>query len=104
MLGCGRGGAHPQVSAHCRERGVHWVTYRRAPLAVPAGLPVLSVITTGGREREVAWAEETVAVKDYGQARHLTLFERGAVVLPGPASHEDASPAEVPAWLESAWP
>jgi len=39
MLGFDRGGAYPQVFTHCRDQGVHWVTYRRAPLAVPAALP-----------------------------------------------------------------
>src|SRR5271157_5899993 len=33
MLGFDRGGAYPQVFAHCRSQDVHWVTYRRAPLA-----------------------------------------------------------------------
>ena len=39
MLGFDRGGAYAQVFRHCREQGVHWVTYRRAPLAVPAVPP-----------------------------------------------------------------
>src|SRR6266571_1887354 len=81
MLGFDRGGAYAQVFAHCREEKVDWVTYRRAPLAVPKGLPVLSVTAVNGREREVDWAEETVHIKDYGTARQLTLFERGQVVL-----------------------
>ena len=42
MLGFDRGGAYAQVFRHCREQDVHWVTYRRAPLAVPAMLPVLA--------------------------------------------------------------
>ena len=75
MLGFDRGGAYPAVFAHCRDNGVHWVTYRRAPLAVPGMLPVLSVITMNGRTRAVAWAEETVQLKDYGEARQITLFE-----------------------------
>ena len=73
MLGFDRGGAYAQVFRHCREQNVHWVTYRRAPLAVPKGLPVLTTITVNGREREVAWAGETVQIKDYGTARQLTL-------------------------------
>ena len=60
---------------HCRDQDVHWVTYRRAPLAVPAMLPVITTITAAGRRREIAWAEETVHIKDYCQARQLTLFE-----------------------------
>jgi hypothetical protein len=103
MLGFDRGGAYPQVFRHCREEGAHWVTYRRAPLAVPKGLPVLSVITVGGRRREVAWAEETVQVKDYGQARQLTLFEHGQVVLQVLTSDFDACPAQILAWLKSRW-
>ena len=81
MLGFDRGGAYPQVFRHCREQGVHWVSYRRAPLAVPAMLPVITTITVGGRTREIAWAEEKVQLKDYGEARQLTLFEHGQVVL-----------------------
>ena len=49
MLGFDRGGAYPQVFRHCRDQDVHWVTYRRAPLAVPAGLPVLTT-SPGGKE------------------------------------------------------
>ena len=45
MLGFDRGGAYPQVFTHCREQDVHWVTYRRAPLAVPVMLPVITTIT-----------------------------------------------------------
>jgi len=64
---------------------------------------VLSVITVGGRRREVAWAEETVQVKDYCQARQLTLFEHGQVVLQVLTSDFDACPAEILAWLKSRW-
>jgi hypothetical protein len=103
MLGFDRGGAYPQVFRHCREQGVHWVTYRRAPLAVPARLPVITTITTGGRRREITWAEETVQVKDYGDARQLTLFEHGQVVLQILTSDLGACPAEILAWLKSRW-
>ena len=40
-------------------------------------LPVLTVITVNGRTRMIAWAEETVELKDYGEARQITLFEHG---------------------------
>jgi hypothetical protein len=103
MLGFDRGGAYAQVFRHCREQGVHWVTYRRAPLAVPAMLPVITTITAGGRRREITWAEETVILKDYGQARQLTLFERGQVVLQVLTSDMDACPADILAWLKSRW-
>ena len=103
MLGFDRGGAYAQVFKHCREQQVHWVTYRRAPLAVPAGLPVLTTITVNGKARQVAWAEETAGLKDYGQARQLTLFEHGQVVLQVLTSDFEACPAEILAWLKSRW-
>ncbi len=101
MVGFDRGGAYAQVFRHCRDQDVHWVTYRRAPLAVPAMLPVITTITLAGRRREIAWAEETVQVKDYGDARQLTLFEHGKVVLQILTSDFDACPADILAWLKS---
>ena len=103
MLGFDRGGAYPAVFAHCRDQQVHWVTYRRAPLAVPAMLPVITAITVAGRRREITWAEETVQLKDYGDARQITLFEHGNVVLQILTSDFDACPAEILAWLKSRW-
>jgi hypothetical protein len=103
MLGFDRGGAYPAVFTNCRGQGVHWVTYRRAPLAVPAMLPVITTIAVAGRTRTIAWAEETVQVKDYGQARQLTLFEHGKVVLQILTSDFDACPADILDWLKSRW-
>ena len=103
MVGFDRGGAYAQVFRHCRDQQVHWVSYRRAPLAVPAMLPVITTITAGGRRREIAWAEETVQLKDYGEARQLTLFERGQVVLQILTSDFDSCPADILAWLKSRW-
>ena len=103
MLGFDRGGAYAQVFRHCREQDVHWVSYRRAPLAVPARLPVITTITRGGSARQIAWAEETVQVKDYGQARQITLFEHGQVALQVLTSDFDACPAHILAWLKSRW-
>ena len=103
MLGFDRGGAYPAVFAHCRENNVHWVTYRRAPLAVPAMLPVLTTITVNGKTRTIAWAEETVQLKDYGDARQLTLFEHGRVVLQVLTSDSEACPAALLGWLKSRW-
>ena len=103
MLGFDRGGAYPQVFTHCRKQDVHWVTYRRAPLAVPAMLPVITIATIGGRQRTIAWAAEKVQLKDYGEARQLTLFEHGRVVLQILTSDFDACPADILAWLKSRW-
>ena len=103
MLGFDRGGAYPQVFRHCREQDVHWVTYRRAPLAVPAMLPVITTITVAGRQREIAWADEKVQIKDYGEARQITLFEHGQVVLQILTSDLQACPAGILSWLKSRW-
>ena len=103
MLGFDRGGAYPQVFTHCREQKAHWVTYRRAPLAVPAKLPVITTITYAGRTRRISWAEETVQLKDYGDARQITLFEHGRVALQILTSDCDACPAEILSWLKSRW-
>jgi hypothetical protein len=103
MLGFDRGGAYPQVFRHCREQGVHWVTYRRAPLSVPALPPVLTTITINGKTRQVAWAQETVELTDYGDARQITLFERGQPALQVLTSDEQACPAEVLSFLKSRW-
>jgi hypothetical protein len=103
MLGFDRGGAYAQVFTHCRDQQVHWVTYRRAPLAVPAALPVITAVTYGGRTRDITWAEETVQLKDYGDARQITLFERGNVALQVLTSDCDACPADILSWLKSRW-
>ena len=103
MLGFDRGGAYPAVFAHCRDNNVHWVSYRRAPLAVPGMLPVLSVITVNGRTRTIAWTDEEVQLKDYGAARQITLFEHGRVVLQILTSDSGACPAALLGWLKSRW-
>jgi hypothetical protein len=103
MLGFDRGGAYAQVFAHCREQQVHWVTYRRAPLAVPAALPVITAVTYAGRTRDISWAEETVQLKDYGDARQITLFEHGRVALQILTSDTAACPADILSWLKSRW-
>ena len=66
-------------------------------------LPVITTVTIAGRQRQITWAEETVDIKDYGQARQLTLFEHGRVVLQILTSDFDACPAEILAWLKSRW-
>jgi transposase-like protein len=103
MPGFDRGGAYPAVFAHCRENNVHWVTCRRAPLAVPGMLPVLTTITVNGSTRIVAWTDEEVQLKDYGAARQLTLFEHGRPVLQVLTPDFDACPAALPGWLKSRW-
>src|ERR1019366_4824741 len=103
MVGFDRGGAYPQVFTHCRKEQVHWVTYRRAPLAVPAMLPVITTVTYGGRTRQLALGGGKGQLKDYGEARQITLFEHGRVALQILTSDSGACPAEILSWLKSRW-
>ena len=103
LLGFDRGGACAQVFRHCREEDVHWVTWRRAPLAVPAMLPVLAAITVNGQPGLVAWAGEMTHIKDYGDARQITLFEHGQPALRLLTSDADACPAGMLSFLKSRW-
>jgi len=64
---------------------------------------VLTTITVNGKTRQVAWAEETAAIKDYGDARQVTLFERGQPALQVLTSDQEACPAEVLSFLKSRW-
>ena len=57
----------------------------------------------GGRTRQLTWAEETVQVKDYGQARQITLFEHGRIALQILTSDFGACPADILSWPKSRW-
>jgi hypothetical protein len=48
-------------------------------------------------------AEETVQLKDYGDARQITLFEHGRVALRILTSDTAACPADILSWLKSRW-
>jgi hypothetical protein len=64
---------------------------------------VLTTITVNGTARQVARAEEAVTIKDYGDARQITLFEHGQVALQILTSDTEACPAEILSWLKSRW-
>jgi hypothetical protein len=66
-------------------------------------LPVISTVSYAGRARQIAWAEETVQLKDYGEARQITLFEHSKVALQILTSDFGACPAEILAWLKPGW-
>ena len=104
MLGLDSSSAYAQIYRHCRRAGRalgHLSARRRWP--IPSSMPVIATITASRRRREIAWAEETVQLKDYGEARQLTLFEHGQVVLQVLTSDFDACPADILAWLKSRW-
>ena len=103
MLGFDRGGACPAVFAALpgQQRALGDLPAR------PAGHPGHAAgPDRHHRERQtrtIAWAEETVQLKDYGEARQITLFEHGRVVLQILTSDFDACPAALLGWLKSRW-
>ena len=104
MLGFDRGGAYPAAFRACRKAGAHWITYRRAPLTAPTGLPIHTTITHPRRKpATVAHAEETVHIKDYGPARQITLFEHGTAVLQILTSDTTTCPAALILFMRARW-
>jgi hypothetical protein len=81
MLGFDRGGAYPSVFTACRKENVDWITYRRGDLVAPTGLPLQATLRRGTESITVMLTDEMVSIKDYGQCRQITLFERGKPVL-----------------------
>jgi transposase len=104
MLGFDRGGAYAGVFKACRKQGAHWITYRRAPLDAPTGLPIVATITHPRREpTTIAYADETVTIKDYGQARQITLFEKGKPVLQILTSDTSTCPGALALFMRARW-
>jgi transposase len=87
LLGFDRGASYPTVFTQVRAMGVHWMAYRRAPLAATAHLPVLGSVTRSrsAKPTPVALADETVRLDGYHNGcqqdadvcRQVTVFERG---------------------------
>jgi hypothetical protein len=105
LLGFDRGGSYPQVFRAIRDQHSDWVTWRRGPLAPVAGAPGRHFTARGdGKPAEVLrLADETVTIKDYGQARQITLFEDGSPVLQVLTSDTAAPAAALLAWLRCRW-
>lgn len=103
LLAFDRGGAYPAAFTACRTAGVHWVTYRRAPLTEPTTQPHESQVVRDATTVTVMLAEEIVELNGYGPARQLTLFEHGRVVLQVLTSDLTATGAELLYWLRARW-
>ena len=105
LLGFDRGGSYPVAFRAIREQHADWITWRRAPLALVTAAPRRYWAARGdGKPAEVlTLADEMVAIKDYGQARQITLFEDGAPVLQVLTSDTDAPAAALLAWLRCRW-
>jgi hypothetical protein len=81
MIGFDRGGACPKAFTELRDRGVDWVTYRRAPLAAATVKPRSSWVAVDGRRHYVRVADEQVELDGYGECRQITLYEHDRVAL-----------------------
>jgi hypothetical protein len=81
MIGFDRGGAYPKAFGALRDRGLDWVTYRRAPLAVASVKPRRSWVTVDGRRHYLRVADEQIELDGYGTCRQLTIYEHDKVVL-----------------------
>ncbi|MDJ0315546.1 putative transposase [Arthrobacter sp. H35-D1] len=103
LLGFDRGGAFPIAFTACRDAGAGWISYRRAPLVATTATPAISTTVRNGKDITVELADETVAIKDYGHARQLTLFEHGSPVLQVLTSETTGTGADLLCWLRSRW-
>ena len=105
LLGFDRGGSYPVAFRGIRDARADWVTWRRSPLAPVTAAPRRYWAARGdGKPAEVLWlAEETVTIKDYGQARQITLSEDGAPVLQVLTSDLAAPAAALLSWLRCRW-
>ncbi len=81
MVGFDRGGSYPKVFSALKERGVGWVTYRRAPLAASTVAPKISWVEVDHKRVLYHLADEIVELKGYGQARQLSLYENDKIVF-----------------------
>jgi Transposase protein len=105
LLGFDRGGSYPQVFRAIRDARADWITWRRAPLAPVTAAPRRYWAARGdGKPAEILLlADETAEIKDYGQARQITLLEDSAPVLQVLTSDTTAPAAALLAWLRSRW-
>jgi hypothetical protein len=105
LLGFDRGGSYPVAFRAIREQNADWVTWRRGPLAPVTAAPRRYWAARGdGKPAEVlTLADETVEIKDYGQARQITLFEDGGPVLQVLTSDLAAPAAALLSWLRCRW-
>jgi DNA-binding CsgD family transcriptional regulator len=100
-----RGAAFGSAFTEVDAAGYDWLTWRRAPLAATTHLPILQAITLRGHpERQVAWTDEQITLKDYGKpVRQLSLFEHDEMAAQAITGRLTACPAELLGWLRGRW-
>lgn len=60
-----RGGSYPKTFKAVHAAGYHWISWRRAPLAATAMLPVSATIRQYGQDRHIAFTDEVVKLDGY---------------------------------------
>jgi hypothetical protein len=105
LFGFDRGGSYPVAFRAIRDQHADWVTWRRGKLAPVTAAPRRHWAARGdGRPAEVLHlADEMATIKDYGQARQITLFEDGNPVLQLLTSDTAVPAAALLAWLRCRW-
>jgi Transposase DDE domain len=105
LFGFDRGGSYPVAFKAIRAQHADWVTWRRGKLAPVATAPRRYWAARGdGKPAEALHlADEAITIKDYGQARQITLFEDGAALLQVLTSDTTAPAAALLAWLRCRW-
>ena len=82
MVGFDRGGSYPKVFTAIAEAGMDWVTWRRAPLVIPAVPPRNSWVEVDGHRRYLSLSDEEVSLSDYPTpVRQLSSYENGKVAF-----------------------
>jgi len=102
-IGFDRGGAYPATFAELGRRGFDWVTYRRAPLAVPTVAPKRSWVSIAGRRHYLSVADETVILDGVGPVRQISVYEPGRVVLQILTSDQATPAARMAHTLRCRW-
>ena len=73
-------------------------------MTAPTRLPIHTTITHPRRKPvTVTYADETVQIKDYGEARQITLFEKGKPVLQILTSDTTTCPAALILFMRARW-
>ncbi len=105
MLGFDRGGSYPKVFSEIAEMGWDWVTWRRAPLVVPALQPTISWAEVNGKRRYLSLADELVELKGYdaGPVRQISAVEADKVVFQVLTSHTACKAAPMVSKLKGRW-
>ena len=103
MIGFDRGGSYPKVFSELRDRGIDWVSYRRAPLPEPTVKPRASWVAIDGRRHYLRVADELVELNGYGPARQITLYQHGRVALQILTSDRTSAAARLAHLLRCRW-